>query len=204
MDYKKIIAFAQSAKVDYAHNFDHVLRVYRNAMRIAQGHPEADMEVLRTAVLLHDVGRAGLTVAHAKKGAVIARDWLMQNGCSEAFAEKVARVISAHSDKDEASGAGIEGEILWDADKLEMTGAVGAMRAMLYCEEVGLPIRAASGAEAVMPGPKDLIEQFIEDQGIAARGFHTKEAAAMARERIAFGKQIIEHLREETAEEEII
>lgn len=184
MDFDKMIAFAKSAKVDYAHSFDHVSRVFHSAMRIAEGHPEADKDALKAAVILHDIGRSDLTVAHAKMGAVMAKQWLIQNGYGEEFAGKVARVISSHSDRDEARQAGIEGEILWDADKLEMTGVIGMLRAMLYCEETDLPMTAVA-------------PQFTEDQTIAEKGFHTKEAVELAKERLAFGKKLIDELKNE-------
>ena len=205
MNYEKIISFAKEAKVDYAHNFDHVLRVFHSAMKIAEGHPEADTEVLRTAVLLHDIGRSDLTAAHAKKGAVMAKEWLIQNRYGDEFAGKVARVISAHSDKDEARDAGIEGKILWDADKLEMTGVIGALRAMLYCEEAGLPIKAESpsvGEDSI--SPRDLIEQYAEDMEIASRGFHTKEAMELAKERLAFGYEMLKRLDAEIPKEDLL
>lgn len=205
MDFDKMIAFAKSAKTDYAHNFDHTRRVFRLAMKIAQGHPEADRDVLKAAVILHDIGRSDPTVAHAKKGAAIAKEWLTQNGFDETFAEKVARVISAHSDKDEARDAGIEGEILWDADKLEMTGVIGALRALLYCEEAGLPLKAEPpGADALPACPRDFTGQYTEDLEIAFRGFHTAQAKELSRERLAFGTEILNRLKAEIPEEDLI
>lgn len=191
MDYTEIIAFAKGAKTDYAHNFDHVKRVCRNALLIARGHPDADMDVLKTAVLLHDIGRTDVTRPHAAVGAELAEKWLTAGGYPACFAEKVSRVIAAHSDTDAARAAGIEGMILYDADKLEMTGAVGAIRAALYCEEAGLPMSAAA-------------EQLAEDQQIAEAGFHTGEAKRMAAERMAFGNEIIKNLHIEIPEEELI
>ena len=41
---------------DPAHDFDHVLRVTRMAERIARAEG-ADVDIVRTAALLHDVGR---------------------------------------------------------------------------------------------------------------------------------------------------
>ena len=205
MDFEKMIAFAKSAKTDYAHNFDHTRRVFRLAMKIAETHPEADGDVLKAAVILHDIGRSDPTVAHAKKGAAIAKEWLTENGYGEAFAEKVSRVISSHSDKDEARDAGIEGEILWDADKLEMTGVIGALRALLYCEEAGLPVRAEPRpAENENACPRDFLEQYTEDLEIASRGFHTAEAQNYARERLAFGTEILNRLSAEIPEEDLI
>ena len=43
---------------DPVHDFDHVLRVLRLARRIGR-EEGADMEVVETAVLLHDIQRAG-------------------------------------------------------------------------------------------------------------------------------------------------
>ena len=61
-----------------AHDFEHVLRVLRLAERIGEAEG-ADMEVLRTAVLLHDVARAAEErggPCHAEAGAELAREIL--------------------------------------------------------------------------------------------------------------------------------
>ncbi|NLG26606.1 MAG: HD domain-containing protein, partial [Chloroflexi bacterium] len=42
---------------DAAHGFEHVLRVWRMALRIAR-EEGADLEIVSAAALLHDVGRA--------------------------------------------------------------------------------------------------------------------------------------------------
>ncbi len=40
---------------DASHDFQHIERVYHNALAILHTEPEADAEVVKIAVLLHDV-----------------------------------------------------------------------------------------------------------------------------------------------------
>ena len=37
------------------HDFDHTLRVLRNAEKLASETPEADLQIIRIAALLHDI-----------------------------------------------------------------------------------------------------------------------------------------------------
>jgi len=65
-------------QADSAHGFDHVLRVLVLAERIARAEG-ADLEIVRAAVLLHDVGRAEEAQGngcHACIGAARAREIL--------------------------------------------------------------------------------------------------------------------------------
>jgi len=41
-----------------AHNFDHMMRVYNMALRLAKEEKsKVDLDILKTATLLHDIGR---------------------------------------------------------------------------------------------------------------------------------------------------
>lgn len=83
-------------EADAAHDFDHVLRVLALAERIARAEG-ADMEVLKAAVLLHDVARAEeerTGLCHARAGAQRAREILA--GHPPEKAEAVAEDIAAH------------------------------------------------------------------------------------------------------------
>ena len=119
---------------DSAHGFDHVLRVWRLAERI--GHEEAaaggqvDLEILRAAVLLHDVGRGEERrrgVCHAQAGAATAREIL--RGYPAERVEEVARAIAQHRFRGAEGPTSLEARILYDADKLDAIGAIGVARA---------------------------------------------------------------------------
>lgn len=115
--------------VDAAHNFDHVLRVWRLAERIGKAEG-ADMEILRAAVLLHDVARVAEDEGgpcHAQEGAKRAREILA--GHPSEKVEAVAHAIATHRFRNSAVPQTLEARILYDADKLDAIGAIGVARA---------------------------------------------------------------------------
>lgn len=123
-------ARAYYADNDASHDFDHVLRVTRLAERIARAEG-ADWAVVRTAALLHDIGRAEQSrtgACHAGTGARRAREILA--ACRPEFVEAVAHAIAAHRYRDPGNAPRtLEAKVLFDADKLDAIGAIGVGRA---------------------------------------------------------------------------
>lgn len=118
---------------DSAHDFDHVLRVWANAQKIAAAEAGVDLAVLRTAVLLHDIARADQQRTgkdHAVEGARRAREILADE--PPAFVQAVSDAIASHRFRVEKPPQSIEAKILYDADKLDSIGAVGVARAFAY------------------------------------------------------------------------
>lgn len=114
---------------DAAHDFEHVLRVLKLAERIGEAEG-ADMEVLRAAVLLHDVARVAEDAGgpcHAEAGAKRAREILARH--REDKVEAVAHAIATHRFRGSAMPQTLEASILYDADKLDAIGAIGVARA---------------------------------------------------------------------------
>jgi uncharacterized protein len=114
---------------DTAHGFEHVLRVTAVAERIAQAEG-ANLEIVRTAALLHDVGRAEeerTGESHAEIGARRAREILA--GRPAEFVEAVANAIANHRFRGNGSPDSLEARVLFDADKLDAIGAIGVARA---------------------------------------------------------------------------
>jgi uncharacterized protein len=114
---------------DPAHDFDHVLRVLALAERIGAAEG-ADMDILRPAVLLHDIGRPEELrdgSCHAEVGAEKARailsDWPADK------VEAISHAISAHRFRNDLQPQTLEAQILFDADKLDSIGAIGVARA---------------------------------------------------------------------------
>ena len=116
-------------EADSAHGFDHVLRVLRLAERI--GRVEGvDLQVLRAAVLLHDVGRPDEVrtgACHARVSARRAREILAASPRDRV--ERVAQAIGEHRFRGAARPSSAEGRVLFDADKLDAIGAIGVARA---------------------------------------------------------------------------
>jgi uncharacterized protein len=118
---------------DAIHDFDHVLRVLALAERLAR-EEGADLEIVRTATLLHDVARVEetdrLAHDHAQAGADVARKLLAGN--SPDRVEAVAHAIAAHRFRSGPAPQTIEAKVLHDADKLDAIGAIGVARAFAY------------------------------------------------------------------------
>jgi uncharacterized protein len=117
---------------DAVHDFDHVLRVLVLAERLAQAEG-ADLEIVRTAALLHDMARGHgdrLSADHAQAGAEISRRLLEDHPPEKVDA--VAHAIAAHRFRTGPDPETLEAEVLHDADKLDAIGAIGVARAFAF------------------------------------------------------------------------
>ena len=132
---------------DSAHAFDHVLRVMRLAVHIAEAEG-ADVTVVRTAALLHDV--ADERRDHHLASARLARDLLSHE--SPEFVEAVAHCIESHRFSQPPEPATLEAQCLNDADKLDAIGAIGVARVFAY---------AASHGNRLWTHPLPELEQMI-------------------------------------------
>jgi uncharacterized protein len=120
-----------------AHNFDHVMRVYNMAVHLAEGE-SVDLEIIKTAALLHDIGSkkemddpTGKT-DHALEGAKMARPILEKLGFSADKINHICDCIVSHRYKTENKPETLEAKILFDADKLDAIGAIGLARAFVW------------------------------------------------------------------------
>jgi uncharacterized protein len=116
---------------DAVHDFDHVLRVLALAERIGRAEG-ADLEIVRAAALLHDVGREQAEadgLDHAAFAAARAREILLHQ---PAKIEAVAHAIAAHRFRTRPEPSTLEARTIFDADKLDAIGAIGVARAFAY------------------------------------------------------------------------
>lgn len=117
---------------DSAHGFDHVLRVTQIAERLAV-EEGADLEIVRTAALLHDIGRAQQEctgISHAELGGKAAREILA--GHPPERVEAIAIAIEQHRFRVANPPTSLEARVLYDADKLDAIGAIGVARAYAF------------------------------------------------------------------------
>ena len=106
-------------KADASHGLDHAERVLEYALKIAQAHEEADLEVLEIACWWHDVGRISGDRNHPRASAILVEAELPSFGFVPDFIQEVREAISNHSSHAVIEPSNIEGKILKDADKLE-------------------------------------------------------------------------------------
>ncbi|NLM20913.1 MAG: HD domain-containing protein [Peptococcaceae bacterium] len=135
--YNDLLNLVQDKMSYAAHDFDHVLRVYQLAMFLAEDEESVDRDVLIPAVLLHDIARrlededpTGKT-DHALVGAVMVGKILQELGYDEQLISKIKDCIASHRFRSGSPPSSPEAKILYDADKLDVIGAVGIARSYM-------------------------------------------------------------------------
>lgn len=133
------------ASADPVHDFEHVLRVYRIAEKIALAEG-ADLEIVHAAALLHDsVGSAPggdgkERLGHHLTSAQFAGDVLGAEGWQTERIEAVQHCIRAHRYRHQGERPQtLEAKCLYDADKLDVLGAIGAARTIAFAALAGQP-----------------------------------------------------------------
>lgn len=158
---------------DSVHGFDHVLRVVRLAERLAQAEG-ADTEIVRAAALLHDAqGKETIAMSedgggarsdggspareeHQQISAAFAEGVLRAAGWPEERIAAVQHCIRAHRFRDRREPPEtLEAQVLFDADKLDAIGAIGAARAIAYAAQAGLPAYSPPSEQFRRTGQKE-------------------------------------------------
>jgi uncharacterized protein len=187
---------------DTAHDPEHVYRVLNIARKIARSEPGVDREVLGVACLLHDIGRAAqyadTAIDHAAEGARMAQAWLLRQGRSAEFAEAVAACIAAHRYRSSNPSQSIEAKILFDADKVEVCGAMGWARSLLYNGMVGEPLYTLNPDGTPSDGSGDAPPSMLHEYRFKLEKlydkFYTAQGAALGRAREAAARGIYDAL----------
>jgi uncharacterized protein len=132
---------------DPAHDFQHIMRVYKNAEAIGSLEG-ADMEILLPAALLHDLvvypKGSAKTSKSADDSADLAENLLHRYGYLQDKIDKICYCVRTHSYSKRLVPSILEGKILQDADRLDALGAIGIARTFsvggsenrtLYCPD---------------------------------------------------------------------
>jgi uncharacterized protein len=147
--------------LDPVHGFDHVLRVYRMAEHLAQAEG-GDLEIVRAAALLHDaegsataggeIGRSN----HHHASSEFARQVLEAEDWSPQRIAAVQHCIRAHRFRDNSEPPQtLEARILFDADKLDVIGAIGVVRTVAFDVVVGQPVYFEPSQRFLSTGEKE-------------------------------------------------
>ena len=143
-EYKEIESFMLSHMNDSAHDQHHIYRVLNTALDLSQFELAVDSEVLVAACLLHDIGRerqfADTSLCHAQIGGEMAYAYLIDRKWSKEKATHVKKCVASHRYRANNIPESIEAKILFDADKLDASGAMGIARTLIYGGYVGEPL----------------------------------------------------------------
>ncbi|HTK10726.1 MAG TPA: HD domain-containing protein [Ktedonobacteraceae bacterium] len=118
---------------DLAHGWEHVERVYRLSLMIAD-RENANRMIVGIAALLHDLGRSvpaeenNHQAHHADLSVSLARDLMREYHIPNNEQEAILHAIIAHSFSRGVEPQTIEAKIVRDADRLDGLGAIGILR----------------------------------------------------------------------------
>jgi uncharacterized protein len=174
---------------DGAHDLSHIVRVFRNAMRI-QAEEGGDAEVLAAAVLLHDCVAVEKNAPNRKQASRLAADKaseiLRSRGWGVERVEAIAHAILSHSFSANITPGTLEAKILQDADRLDSLGAVGVARTFYTAGRMGSALYDTAdpvGEKRTLDDNAFCLDHFETKLLHLASGFKTKTGARLASER---------------------
>ncbi len=183
--------FMLSCMTDTAHDKEHVYRVLYNALEIAGEENNVNYDILIAACLLHDIGRKeqfeNPALCHAEVGSEKAYQFLLAHGFETSYAEQVKQCIQTHRFRKSNPPQSLEAKILFDADKLDVAGAIGIARTLVYKGIVSEPLYNMLPDGTVSTGENDVAPSFFQEYKYKLEkiysSFYTKKAVEIAKER---------------------
>lgn len=199
---------------DPVHGFDHIERVYRLAGRFGR-ELGADLEILHAAALLHDAQGShpeeNLRAEHHLLSARFARQVLEGENWPEERILAVLHCIRAHRYRPGGEEpATLEAQILFDADKLDVLGAVGVARTIGYSAQAGEPVWHPPSEQFLKDGrevagePHSSYHEYLFKLRHVTQRLFTGPGRRLARARIAFMDAFFRQLDSENRLEEPI
>lgn len=200
-----------------AHGMDHIMRVYNMCLALAKGE-KVDLEVLKAAALLHDVGgsremkdSSGKT-DHAVEGAKMAAPILRKLGFAEKKIKYIQNCIVSHRYRSDNQPETIEAKILFDSDKLDVLGAIGIARGLAWVGKNGAYIYRKTSLEKyakenltggklggrIKDKTKHSPQMDFETKLKFIPGkLYTKKAKKIGKERLRYTKDFLSRLKKE-------
>ncbi len=180
-------------KDDMAHDPQHMYRVLKLAMDIADYEENVNRGILVVACLLHDIGRKAHredpSLCHAEVGGEMAHQFLIQYGINADIAHAVRSAIQAHRFRSKHKPESIEAKILYDADTIDATGAMGIARSLQYEGNGAIPIYIVDDAGNLLLGSIDQPDSFLREYEFKLKNLYDRLYTGRGRE-IAQSRQL--------------
>lgn len=190
-------------KNDPAHDYEHMMRVYKNAKKIAK-HEKANTRLVLASVLLHDIVSFPKSDARSKysslKSAQAAKRILRKYSYTADEIEIIAGAISDHSFSRNRVPKTMEGKILQDADRLDALGAIGIARTFSVGGAENRPIYNVLDPFCRIREPDDkswTVDHFYRKLLVLEKNMNTKFAKKEARRRTKILKEFLAELGRE-------
>jgi uncharacterized protein len=192
---------------DAVHGYDHIERVYRLSEKLAVAE-NANVEIVKAAALLHDAQGSAPNGSerpnHHILSAEFAKQILEGEGWEKEQIEAVQHCIRAHRFRhDGEEPATMEAMVLFDADKLDVLGAIGAARTLGYALKAGTPFFCEPSKQFLTKGieiPGELhsaYHEYVFKLSKISSCLYTKTGREMASHRQEFLNQFFEELAAE-------
>ena len=188
---------------DAAHNFEHIMRVYKNAQRIAKMEG-VNQKIVLTSVLLHDIISYSKSDPRSKnsstESAKEAQKILQRFGYRKDEIRMVSDAIRDHSFSKETTPETLEGKVLQDADRLDAIGAIGIARVFSVGGTEGRAFYNSQDPFCVTRSPDDTrwtVDHFYKKLLLLEKKMNTKTAKIEAKRRVNIMKQFLRQLESE-------
>lgn len=184
------------------HDYYHSLRVYKNAMKIADKE-NCNKRMVALASLLHDVDDVKLFCTEDYENA---RKIMLSAQIDEPTIENVVEIIKKISFRGTESMIPdtIEGKVVQDADRLDAMGAIGIARAFAFGGNKGrcmhnpeVPVCLEMDANEYVENEGTTINHFYEKLFHLKEMMNTKTAQEIARNRDEFMREYLKRFLEE-------
>lgn len=165
------------------HDASHTLRVYHNAVHIAEKENACNMSVVALAALLHDADDHKLFCTDNNANA---RKFLLRQNLEE---ETIKQIVAAINSVSFSKNRGkkpesLEGMIVQDADRLDAIGAIGIARTFAFGGEHGRTLDSS-------------IQHFHDKLLLLKNEMNTETAKKLAEDRHRFMEQYLMEYQKE-------
>ena len=173
-----------------AHDSYHIYRVLNQALQLAKHYNNINYDVLITSCLLHDIARnkqfKDKTLCHAIEGGIMAYDFLKKEGYNEDFCNHVKQCITTHRFRSDNEPKSMEAKILFDSDKLDVMGALGISRTLMYGGKLNRPLYLLDSNNQIdynsnLEAKETFLGEYNYKLKNVCKKFYTKEAKLLAK-----------------------
>ena len=188
---------------DATHDFNHIMRVYKNAQEICKTE-KANKKLVLASVLLHDLVFYPKSDKKSKnssfESAKKAEEILKKYSLSQEEINIISKAIKDHSFSQNKIPQSIEGKILQDADRLDALGAIGIARAFATGGSLNRPFYNPHDPFCTKRKPNDTIwtiDHFFKKLLKLESLMNTKSGKIEAKKRTKILKNFLNQLKDE-------
>jgi len=188
---------------DSAHDFEHTMRVYKNAQKICKKE-KANEKLVLSAALLHDIVSYPKSDKRSKTSSIESAKKSKKILEKLDFTKKEITIISDaihdHSFSQNKIPKTIEGKILQDADRLDALGAIGIARVFATGGSLKRPFYNIDDPFCKRRIPDDhtwTVDHFFAKLFKLESLMNTKSGKAEAKKRTRILKEFLNQLKQE-------